>query len=180
MRNKWGGETDMHHYYGDWGDENLEQVDISDLLKIYNELFHNYLSKYNIRSKFSYKLDVANITVSDGSKHMATHNHYAEGDDGSVVLFSMIHYVKFNKQHKTTTFENPLLLGKYINTILKPNKLFYPDLTSMAYMQIFEIETEEDDVVFFPSYIDHCVKANAKTDELRITSVCNVSIKLNE
>lgn len=177
IRNKWDDSSDLHHYYNDWNNPDFERVDLSKLRILYNDIVNTCFSKFKFRQNFSYNINITNITANDGSQNMASHDHYLN-DGENLILFSMVHYLKFTKEHVSTVFQNPLKVAAYGLTIEKPNRLFQPSLETMAYCMNWEIPTQEDDVIIFPSYVQHYVPKKTKATETRITVVANISVKV--
>ena len=99
--------------------------------------------------------------------------HFQEPHDHGDALFSGCYYLKFNKEnHHQTSFYNPNF------------NIDYSKLEDNSYF-CFSPDCEEDDIIFFPSFLKHGTKGIKKnsSNELRMTisfNIMNPDICLND
>jgi len=173
-RNFWDKDSKLHHYYGDWENQSLSEVDFVTLKPIYNTIIENYMKHIHFSETIEYSWSIANLAVN--SHFMKEHDHFQITEKGQC-LFSCIHYIKFNKElHAETTFNNPLHIAYFPANIIKVNRLLKSDVVSNStYFHNWVLDSKEDDFIIFPSYLKHVVYDKYKeTKEPRIVSVINV------
>lgn len=166
-RNNFDSNSDLHHSYGDFDNDNYIKPNLDKLLNVYKKTFTEFTKQLKFKS-FEYSLD--NIVATKGSQYMAPHNHLPVAD------YSCIHYIKFNKDiHKPTTFRNPSMYAKTLHH-LKPK--FKPKINKLDFSIFSEkqfVLTTEDDMIIIPSYLEHQVD-KSNDDEMRITIVTNLIV----
>ena len=166
-RNKFDSNSDIHHSYADFDNDDYDKPVLDKLTDVYNNTFTELIKKLQFKS-FQYSLD--NIVATKGSQYMAPHNHLPVAD------YSCIHYIKFNKDvHKPTTFRNPSMFAKSLHHI-KPK--FKPRINEVDFSIFSEkhfVLTTEDDMIIIPSYLEHQVD-KSYNDEMRITIVTNLIV----
>ena len=166
-RNKFDSNSDIHHSYADFDNDDYDKPVLDKLTDVYNNTFTELIKKLQFKS-FEYSLD--NIVATKGSQYMAPHNHLPVAD------YSCIHYIKFNKDvHKPTTFRNPSMFAKSLHHI-KPK--FKPRINEVDFSIFSEkhfVLTAEDDMIIIPSYLEHQVD-KSYNDEMRITIVTNLIV----
>ena len=166
-RNKFDSNSDIHHSYADFDNDDYDKPVLDKLTDVYNNTFTELIKKLQFKS-FQYSLD--NIVATKGSQYMAPHNHLPVAD------YSCIHYIKFNKDvHKPTTFRNPSMFAKSLHHI-KPK--FKPRINEVDFSIFSEkhfVLTTEDDMIIIPSYLEHQVD-KSYDDEMRITIVTNLIV----
>tara|TARA_A200000113_G_scaffold3600_1_gene3845 strand:+ start:676 stop:1305 length:630 start_codon:yes stop_codon:yes gene_type:complete len=166
-RNKFDSNSDIHHSYADFDNDDYDKPVLDKLTDVYNNTFTELIKKLQFKS-FQYSLD--NIVATKGSQYMAPHNHLPVAD------YSCIHYIKFNKDvHKPTTFRNPSMFAKSLHHI-KPK--FKPRINEIDFSIFSEkhfVLTAEDDMIIIPSYLEHQVD-KSYNDEMRITIVTNLIV----
>tara|TARA_X000000950_G_scaffold255481_1_gene320142 strand:+ start:472 stop:1101 length:630 start_codon:yes stop_codon:yes gene_type:complete len=166
-RNNFDSNSDLHHSYGDFDNDNYIKPNLDKLLDVYKKTFIEFTKQLKFKS-FEYSLD--NIVATKGSQYMSPHNHLPVAD------YSCIHYIKFNKDiHKPTTFRNPSMYAKTLHH-LKPK--FKPKINNLDFSIFSEkhfVLTTEDDMIIIPSYLEHQVD-KSYDDEMRITIVTNLIV----
>jgi len=166
-RNKFDSNSDLHHSYADFDNDDYDKPVLDKLTDVYNNTFTEFTKQLKFK-RFEYSLD--NIVATKGSQYMAPHNHLPVAD------YSCIHYIKFNKDvHKPTTFRNPSMFAKSLHHI-KPK--FKPRINEVDFSIFSEkhfVLTTEDDMIIIPSYLEHQVD-KSYNDEMRITIVSNLIV----
>tara|TARA_R100000005_G_C5000301_1_gene207138 strand:- start:3179 stop:3853 length:675 start_codon:yes stop_codon:yes gene_type:complete len=165
----------LHMHYNDEDNKKFRQVDLSSLNDVYKDYCFNFLQDIKTTSdkglKFGFKM--VNYTASKHNNFMRAHNHQKDCD------FALIHYVQFEPGvHSSTVFTNP---GKYQALHnMDVREKFYKQLdhtqtANSNYHEFFELNTEEDDCIVFPSYLHHEIpRAKKPYSKLRIAVVCNI------
>jgi uncharacterized protein (TIGR02466 family) len=161
-------EASSHNYYKDWNNPKYKKLNLSLLEKIYNELMLKLLDQHNFVKDIRYRYEIVNIQASKKNQNIGLHDHPNS-------FYSSVHYLKLDDDHKRTRFFNPLIIGQYISTLYDTKKLMNIDIQNSNYFNNWIIPVEEDDMVFFPSYLKHSVD-NETSDELRISVSCNLSL----
>lgn len=131
-----------------------------ELTKNIENKFNNFLSDYLNNMKIDGNYYISSIWYNVYGK-----DEFQEPHDHGNSLFSGCYYLNFNKKiHHPTIFYNP----NY--------NIDYSKLENNSYF-CFPVDCEEDDIIFFPSYLKHGTKGiiNQNCDELRIT----ISFNLN-
>lgn len=179
-RNAWTNDGTLHHCYNDWNNPKFITPDVTSLMSLYSrkiEEFINHISTLCLKvPRYNYVL--TNLTANKAGQYMGEHDHLAfDGKCGCV--FSMVHYLKLEDHQPSTTFFNPVVAGQHYTTFDYASKhLNSLNIENSAVYPVWEIPTNEDDIVIFPAYLKHKVRGNWKQkspDELRITSVVNIN-----
>jgi uncharacterized protein (TIGR02466 family) len=136
-----------------------------DLTKIIENKCNEFLDNYKeqLMIKGEYYLNNIWYNAYKGNQFQEPHTH---GDS----LFSGCYYLKFNKDvHHQTIFYNPNF------------DLNFSKIEDNPYF-VYELDCQEDDIIFFPSSLKHSTKGikNNTTDEMRITISFNVAHSLLE
>lgn len=171
----------LHHSYADTENKKFEKVDYSGLglAGLYDNIFKSFCDELKTMpgTFFSYHWTLENYTViNDKNQYMKPHQHLPKSD------FASVHYISFdNKVHKSTNFINQNTFASYLRYI-RPD---YYNLmnsneidNSYHYYQWFS-NVEEDDLIIFPSCLQHEIpRQEEKSDKLRVTVSCNLSIEM--
>lgn len=181
-RNEWGDKSNsnLHHYYNDWENTKFKKMDnqISvDLHKIYREKILECL-KGTIYKPEELRVSIVNVTASGQNQNMSSHAHLTGTEQSDIVMFSAVHYLQYREYHSGTHFLNPIeneLSKIYFKRVAYKIPI---NLQNTIYFDDCVINTEEDDLILFPSFLYHKFenKNNGKFDELRITVVINVEL----
>jgi hypothetical protein len=132
----------------------------TDLLKIIENKSNKFLDIYEKQLKIKGEYYINNIWYNAYGKHQFQEPHI-HGDS----LFSGCYYLKFNKNiHHQTTFYNPNFNLDYSK--LKGNSYF-----------CFNPDCEEDDIIFFPSFLKHGTQgiSDINAEDIRITISFNIT-----
>ena len=185
-RNMWSNEGTLHHSYNDWDNEKFVKYDLSSLHAVYSKIIDDFANAVGLVRPTKYSFEIANVTANKGGQYMAEHDHVVDWGDKST-SFVAVHYVKYEKHQPSTTFLNPMAIARH-PTFFDYVRRNFPDNNSeySNFQETWEMCTEEDDFVIFPSYLKHKVRGNwrdKKPNELRITTAVNIDFEkswLNE
>jgi len=162
-RNKWDESSVLHHTYNDGDNNSFHVIDGADLIPVYGQIFVELVNQLQLGKPLNFTFKLANVAMN--TEYMKVHDH-GSVDPNYQCIFSCVHYVKYNKkEHPNTTFVNPLkldkenmLFDKYCVSLNKSR------LNSSTYFDTWEIDVEEDDMLIFPAYLEHYVKAKDDAD----------------
>jgi hypothetical protein len=176
-RNKWDKFSDLHHTYDDWDNKEFKEVNSSSLIPCYQKVIEDFFEGqyYNKPIKWNYQIE--NLTAMKGKQYMGKHAHVGM-DNKQDCLFSCIHYIKYVPGQAKTIFVNPLMtstFGFIYGDYKKKLDRTQPDNSN--YFSKFSIETQEDDFIIFPAYLEHYVKPGENTEDLRMTAVINIQVE---
>lgn len=181
-RNKWDKYSELYHLYDDFENEDYEEQPLKELVPIYDSVFKEFIDMVNWRDEIEYKWNVANVAVygKDGG-YMEEHSH-AWGN----IVFSAVHYLSLPENNKeqveTIRFFNPLVFLQYptvISSIL--GKKLSETYENSTYFHAQKMNFQEDDMIIFPSYLNHAIKVFPNNDDkLRISIAMNVTIDENK
>lgn len=175
-RNKWDGGLDLpsnlHHSNKDKGNTKFRNIDYSSIVPVYHNIFNEFCKTLNLISSFKYSFSITNYTAMKAGQYMRPHNHIGDSD------FTCIHYLKYNsKKHQPTVFHNANHWAddyQYIRP--KFYKKLDPNNEEHSYLlKYYKVGVEENDFLITPSSVIHEVPP-FKSDELRVTLVCNLQI----
>jgi hypothetical protein len=176
-RNIWDkgniNESDLHHSYGDWDNEEFNKINFDKLIPIYANIFSEFFKNLKFKKEVKFKFEIVNYTCLTSSQYMRSHFH-PECD------FSAVHYIKFDKTaHTSTLFENNNNFSDF-SEIIKPslnNILDNNHILNSWYFKYFRLNIEEDDICITPSLLSHSISKQLNTDKTRITIVCNITLE---
>jgi hypothetical protein len=173
-RNKWDSVSNLHHSHGDWENKDFEEFEKEKLLQIYSDIFLKTTNslKLSKNESFNCYVEIVNYTCTSKNQYMREHNHLNS-------YFSGVHFLKYDRKfHDSTTFKNPSIFSEYINFLI-PEKIIKgvekEEIENSWLSQSFNLKVEEDDVIIFPSILNHFIKKQL-TEKLRITIAFNVKI----
>ena len=142
--------SNVHMSYADEKNSKFKSVNYTKLKEVYNNVFDNFMKNF-----------------------MNYHNHLPKDD------FACVHYLQLGKDHIGTKFKNTHSFGNYfkfirsklcnsMNNMEKINSYVYEDFT---------LDVEEDDMIIFPSVVEHGIKKVDKlSDKLRVTIATNLRL----
>jgi len=169
--------SNLHHSYNDIENNKLPSPDYSSLLTIYENVFKQLYSNINFKPgvKLNYCFEIVNYTCTNKNQFMRKHCHLPSSD------FSSIHYLQFDKEHSPTLFYNPgaqiaksygLVKTKFVDN------LNFDAFSNLGYLEYAAPKFEEDDMIIFPSYLEHEIpQAKKQYKRNRITIITNTWIK---
>lgn len=163
QRNNWDSSSVLHHTYNDGENSNFHVIDGADLVPVYGQVFVELVNQLKLIKPLNFRFKLANVAMN--TKYMKIHDH-GSIDPNYQCIFSCVHYIKYSKQnHPNTTFANPIkldseniLFDKYCASLDKNQT------DSSTYFDTWEVDVDEDDLLIFPSYLEHFVKAKEDVD----------------
>ena len=172
-RNHYDKNSNIHLEYNDRSNNNYDDVDYTQVNKQYKLVIDKFFTDY-FKSKAGFKYDFfnCNYTAGLGNQSMSPHNHLPKSD------FSCVHYLKFDKEHTSTTFLNPSDYADYFR-YLKPNMVEISDMNEIinSYMNPkFNLKIEEDDFIIFPSIVKHMIN-KVESEKLRVTLATDIVLE---
>lgn len=177
-RNKWDKYSELYHLYEDFDNPQYENYSFDKLVKIYDKIISKFIDTIDWSKGLDYKWQIVNVTAyGQEGGYMEQHSH-AFGN----IAFSCIHYVSLpldENQSETIRFFNPLVFLQYptLLSILLQDKLV-DNHNNSTYFHGKKMNFEEDDMIIFPSYLNHSVKVFPNdSDKLRIAVVMNITIE---
>jgi hypothetical protein len=176
-RNKFDKSSNLHHTYNDRGNKDFKEVDPSSILPCYQKVLEDFLEGHHFNKDIRWRYDVENITAMKGEQHMEKHAHVGINNEHNS-MFSCIHYIRYVPGQARTIFVNPLMTPTFsfmYRDYTKKLDRTWPENSN--YIDTFSIETQEDDFIIFPAYLEHYVKPGENTEDLRMTSVINVYVE---
>ena len=167
--------SNVHMSYADEKNSKFKSVNYTKLKEVYNNVFDNFMKnlKFNYDGTINWTYNILNYTVSNKDDYMNYHNHLPKDD------FACVHYIQLGKGHIGTKFKNTHSFGNYfkfirsklcnsMNNMEKINSYVYEDFT---------LDVEEDDMIIFPSVVEHGIKKVDKlSDKLRVTIATNLRL----
>ena len=175
-RNNWDKNSleysKIHHFLYDEANPFFDTPDFNPLLPIYTKHITNFLNNLKLKKNFNFNFKIVNYSCMTEGQHMKSHIH-------THCDFSAIHYLKFDENfNDSTLFYNPTSYSKFLN-VLRPDILNYFDNEDEKNSWIFynyKFNTKEDDLIIFPSVLDHGVPA-VESKKHRITISFNISLE---
>lgn len=159
----------LHHSIRDEENPNFSTPNYP--MGVYAEKISEYLSSLHLKPNTKFKFYIINYSCNSNNVNMQSHFH---GDCD----FAAVHYVQFDKlHHKSTRFNSPFYWKDYKDYI-RPNLYEYlpNDYGNSWWYDWWELDTNEDDIVFFPSLLKHEVVAHHNSNKFRITVAMNISL----
>jgi len=171
----------LHHSYNDDENPEFKKINFDSLTPHYNNIVKDFFEK-NIKptnvKQFKYSYYIVNYTATTKDQYMDAHWHMPEFD------FSAVHYVNLKEGMKSTNFISPYKqLAKSVACMRSDlNKsVNKKDLMFSGYTPEYYLNTEEDDIVIFPAWLDHEIKPSiVEYKEPRITIVLNIKYEVVE
>ena len=166
-----GSNSDIHHSYKDFDNEDFRTINYEKLIGVYTEKFKEFFNKeIHTTKEFIFNFDIVNYSAVTEGQWMPVHSHLPRDD------FSCIHYLNFKDGHNFTSFTNPATFApllKYMQAELY--EILDKTASDNSYMwKQFMFSIEEDDMIIFPAALEHEVKVQGPTKEPRITISTNI------
>ena len=167
------GDVNIHHSYQDFDNPNFKTINYEKLTVAYSETFNEFFDKKIYTTKdFKYAFEIINYLAATEGQNLTSHNHISTDD------FAVVHYLNFKDDHTPTLFHNPATFAPFLR-YMRPDLVDALDSSAgdNQYMwEHFAWKVKEDDMVIFPSAINHEIKAQGPTKEPRITIATNIKI----
>jgi uncharacterized protein (TIGR02466 family) len=175
-RNNWDKNSlecsKIHHFLNDESNLFFDTPNFNPLLPIYKKHITNFLNNLKLKKNFNFNFKIVNYSCMTEGQHMKSHIH-TDCD------FSAIHYLKFDESfNDSTLFYNSNSYSKYLN-VLRPGILNYfnnEDEKNSWIFYNYKFNTKEDDLIIFPSVLDHGVPV-VESKKHRITISINISLE---
>jgi hypothetical protein len=181
-RSAWTNDGTLHHCYSDWDNPKFLSYDLGRLMEIYGQIANQFVNSLPLNHRPRYNYVFVNVTANRQGQYMGEHDH-TDSNEEMGCCYSCVHYVKLESHQPSTTFVNPLMVGQYEGTLEYLRRHLDSSLPeNSTYFPKWEVPTEEDEFVIFPSYLKHKVRGDWKQkspNELRITNVVNINLFRN-
>ena len=181
-RNKWPNDGTLHHCYDDWDNPNFIKYDFEslNLYNIYNPIVAQFAASLELVKPTPYKYEIVNVTANGPKQYMGVHNHIVNRSEYAT-CYAAVHYIKLLPHQPSTTFVNPMGAATQPSTFDYVRDFFsFDSHDASTYQQFWEISTTEDDLVIFPSYLNHKVRGNwekqSPNEDIRITVALNIDL----
>jgi hypothetical protein len=163
QRNNWDAVSILHHTYNDANNSKFQAISVEELKPLYNEIVNKTVRGLSLLKPLNFKFNIANIAIN--TKYMQLHDH-GSPDPNLECAFSCIHYIKYKKDmHPNTTLVNPFQLTPDRGSFDKyRSAINHKDITNSVFSSEWEIDVEEDDMIIFPAYLEHYVRAKTNAD----------------
>jgi hypothetical protein len=176
-RNKFDKSSNLHHTYKDWDNKDFKEVDPSSILPCYQKIIEDFFEGQHYNKPIKWNYQIENLTAMKGEQHMEKHAHVGINNKHNT-MFSCIHYIRYVPGQARTIFVNPLMTTTfsfmYRDYRKKLDEAYHENSN---YFGKFLIETQEDDFIIFPSYLEHYVAPGENTEDLRMTAVINIQVE---
>jgi Putative 2OG-Fe(II) oxygenase len=163
-------ESNGHNYYRDWNNKNFKELPLDKLYTVYSDLTKEFIQKMEFNQPINYGLVILNLYASRSNQNLKMHDHQD-------TFYSSIHYLNLKKGHALTRFYNPSIIGQYDSTVDHTKKLVANTIGNSNYFNHWALKVEEDDLVFFPSYLKHDALETHEVDDLRVTIATTIELK---
>ena len=171
IRNEWSLEagcvTDIHHSLEDEKNPRFKEINYYSLPQQYDKTITDFFNKLSLQKDIKFSYSIANYSCVRHNSVMVPHIHMD-------CIFSLIHYISFDKkQHLPTIFNSPYYFNKLLPHPKTLRNMFSNQKENSWIYKEWQINTEEDDVVIVPAVLEHCVR-NLDSKKSRITIAVNI------
>lgn len=176
-RNKWNDNSNLHHYFNDWDNNDYKKLNFDQLISIYDKEIKKFMTSVADSEKiFKWKWNIVNVTAYDNDQHMQIHDHLL-----GKTMYSAVHYISIPSNYSTINFINPLIALQYAHPTIEiiSKCINNQDFKNSNFFSDWDLNVKEDTLVIFPSYLKHQVKPNKNNEvlhKLRIGVVLNIDI----
>ena len=171
---RFGSDYKQNSFESSYDDITFRSINFDKLKFEYMKVFNNFFNEQVFtKNPFKWKLDIRSYSAILEGQRIGSHNHLV--DDS----FSTCHYLNFKKEHVFTRFNNPAIFSSFTK-YLQENTINFLDLSApdnSYLMEDFTFPIQEDDMIIFPSTLNHEVVEQGPTKEPRITISTNITIK---
>ena len=174
VRNNWSLEsfikTDIHHSTNDEKNPRFKEINYYSLPQQYEKIIGDFFNKLSLQKEIKFSYSIANYSCVRHNSVMVPHIHRD-------CIFSLIHYISFDKkQHLPTIFNSPYSFNRLLPQEKKLRNMFSNQKENSWIYEEWAIKTEEDDIVIVPAVLEHCVR-NLDSKKSRIAIAVNIDIK---
>ena len=174
-------DSEFHTTYRDWENDKFNRIDCNVVKDVYTKVILEFINSLRLKRSVEYKWNLINISIGKDNWYDWHYHGDPYDKDNYKNEYVMVHYINFdNTVHRPTSFKNPLLHSIYENNMTMRSLLENCEENS-SYFGTWELDTNEDDVIFFPSYIFHGVrKKGSNTEKFRIITSTHIDLKYND
>jgi len=175
-------DSEFHTTYRDEDNDKFRVINTETLKSEYSKVIFNFFNNLKLTRVVEYRWNLINISIGkDNWYDLHCHGGHLS-KDFYLIDFVMVHYIKFDKNdHNPTYFRNPLIHSSYPHNLHQGNILDLTYSENSTYSSGYQLNTNEDDVIIFPSYLFHGVqKKNNNTEKFRIITSSHIEIKYTE
>ena len=169
-----GTDFKQDSFERDYDDVTFRSINFDKLNVEYTKVFTEFFNeKIFTKKPFRWELDIRSYSAILEGQRIGSHNHLI--DDS----FSTCHYLNFKKEHVFTRFNNPAIFSSFTK-YLQTSTINFLDLSApdnSYLLEDFIMPIQEDDMVVFPSALNHEVVEQGPTKEPRITISTNIKLK---
>lgn len=166
-------QTNSHHTFLGWDNPNFEKIDLSYLNKIYYQKTQEFFDHFKIQKNVKWNGQIVNIHASKSHQGIFRHGHLP-------AFYSTVHFIKMDETHQKLRFYNPSTHANYINLINNVDNTLEDCIDNSIFMYLYTLDLKENDMIFFPSFLEHDAYLNSHTDSLRISASTNISLELED
>ena len=169
-----GTDLKQDSFQSSYDDVTFRSINYDKLKFEYTKIFNNFFyEKVFTKKPFKWELEVRSYSAILEGQRIGTHNHLVKDS------FSTVHYLNFKKEHVFTRFNNPAIFSSFAKYLQETTIDFLdfsaPDNSYL--LEDFTFPSQEDDMIIFPSILNHEVVEQGPTKEPRITISTNITIK---
>ncbi len=152
-------------------------IDYSKLIPYIQQHYHLFCDEINIK-RHDYLIEIPWYNYYVKGSNQETHLHLESNQDITTPFYSVVYFLKYNKNHPKLSFHNPSSVYCYYKSQkeFRNQQIFDKKINHSIAENYFQLEVEEDDIVIFPSWISHSVNVQ-KIDDPRITISLNINLK---
>jgi hypothetical protein len=170
----WGSK--IHSTIKDHNNINYDQI-----MPFYRKEYENFVSEKNL-NLYSHNYWLQKPWYNYYVKHSGQeiHSHVnVNAEDNKFIFFSAVYFLKLNKNHPKITFYNPNTYSITSGQSKKIQSYFNTQNINHSFqIRFFTLDVEEDDLIIFPSSLEHAV-FQQKVDDPRITITFNIKSEWN-
>ena len=151
-------------------------IDYSNVVSIYKQEYENFVSENNLNLNL-HNYWVQNLWYNYYVKHsnQEIHDHVTVcSEDNTFVFFSAVYFLKLNDNHPRIQFYNPNTYSISNGQSEKVRSYFNTQNINHSFQRrYFGFDVKEDDLIIFPSSLEHAVFQQT-VDDPRITISFNI------
>ena len=166
----------------DWGSvvhstlKDHNNINYDQIMPFYKKEYENFVSEHylNLYShNYCMQKPWYNYYVKNSSQEI--HDHVAVyAEDNTFVFFSAVYFLKLNANHPKIAFYNPNTYSIANRQFKKIRSYFNKENINHSFQErFFTLDVKEDDLIIFPSSLEHAV-FQQKVNDPRITISFNI------